>query len=468
MVHRVTAESLSTTATLTRQLLILATASTLAVGAGTAYLLRSRPSPEVAPATAATPQQATVTALGRLEPQGEAIALSASGSTEGNRIAQLFVQEGDWVKANQPIAVLDSRDRLQAALDQAQEQVRVAQAKLATVKAGAKTGEIQAQQATIARLQAERRTDIEAQQAIVNRLEAERRTDIEAQQATIARLQAEKQGEIQAQEATIARIDAERRNAHTEAQRYEQLNQAGAISTQQRDSKRLALETAQQQLNEAQANLTRIRSSRQQQLNEAQAKLNQIYQSRQQQLNEAQAKLNQAQTARQAQIVEAQATLDRIAEVRPVDIKTAEAEVSSALAAVKQAQANLDLAYIRAPKDAQVLKIYAHPGERVGNEGIAELGQTHTMYAVAEVYESDVGKVHIGQTAKITSSSFPGELSGTVERIGLQVLRQNVINTDPSANIDARIVEVRVRLDPTSSQKVAGFTNLQVKVVIGQ
>jgi HlyD family secretion protein len=48
------------------------------------------------------------------------------------------------------------------------------------------------------------------------------------------------------------------------------------------------------------------------------------------------------------------------------------------------------------------------------------------------------------------------------------VQRQNIVNTDPSANIDNQIVEVKVRLDEASSQKVAGSTNLPVKVAIGE
>ena len=485
MVNRATAESISSTSSLSRQLLALMAAATLAAGAGTAYVLtRSSSSPEVPTALASAPQLTTITALGRLEPQGEVFTLSGSSNADGNRVDKLFVQEGDWVKTDQTIALLDSYDRLQAALNQAQEQVRVAQAKLATVKAGAKTGEIQAQKATISRLEAERETDIEAaqavlsrlqgergtdiegQQAVIARLQAERATDIEGQQAAIARLQAEKQGDIEGQQAAIARLQAELHNAQTEAGRYEQLQQEGAISLEQLDSKRLTLETSQQKLKEAQTTLTRIRSSREQQINESQAKLRQIQQSREQQINEAQAKLNQAQTAKLAQITEAKATLDRITEVRPVDVQTGQAEVNAAIATAKQAEANLNLAYIRAPRDAQVLKIYAHPGERVGNDGIAQLGQTRAMYVVAEVYESDVKKVQVGQKAKITSTSFTEELEGRVERIGLQVLKQNVINTDPSANIDGRIVEVRIRLNENSSQKVSGLTNLQVKVVI--
>ncbi|MCC3583503.1 MAG: biotin/lipoyl-binding protein [Microcoleus sp. PH2017_29_MFU_D_A] len=471
MVHRLTAESLSSNSPLVKQLVVVAAFFTLAAGGTTGYTIwRSRlPDPNAATAAAAVAasQLTTVTALGRLEPRGEVIKVSGSGAADGSRIDRLLVKEGDRVKTGETIAILDNRDRQQAAFDQAQQQVRVSQANLAKVKAGAKNGEIQAQKATIGRLEADRSNEIAAQQAIVARLEVDRSTEITAQQATIARLKAEQQGEIQTQQAAIARIEAELRNATNEQRRYSQLYQQGAISASTSDSKTLATETAQQQLNEGKAKLNQIQQSRQQQINEAQAKLNQIQQSRQQQINEAQAKLSQIQESRQQQIGEAEANLDRIAEVRPVDIEAAAAEVGSAQAAAKQAKANLALAYIHAPRDAQVLKIHTYPGEKVGNDGIVELGQTREMLAVAEIYQSDVDKVRIGQPAKITSDSFQGELQGKVEYIGLQVQRQNIVNTDPSANIDARIVEVKVRLDAASSQKVAGLTNLQVKVAIG-
>ena len=63
----------------------------------------------------------------------------------GGIIAAIFVKEGDQVKKGQILAILDSRDRLQAELEQAKEQVLINQARLAQVKAGAKTGEITAE-----------------------------------------------------------------------------------------------------------------------------------------------------------------------------------------------------------------------------------------------------------------------------------------------------------------------------------
>ena len=370
----------------------------------------------------------TVVALGRLEPKGEVIKIAASSS--GNRIAQLQVKQGDTVKKGQIIAILDSRDRLQAELEQAQEQVRVNQAKLAQVKAGAKTGEIGAQQSTIERLQAQWRGDKATQQATLNRLEEQ-----------LA-------GDVAAQKAAIRKLEAELANAQAEYQRYRQLNEEGAVSASIYDNKGLVLETSRQQLAEAKANLVRTQATGQQQINEAKAALERIERTGQQQINEA------------------RSTLDKVAEVRPVDVQTALAEVNAAQAAVKKAQADLDLAYVRSPRNGQILKIHSWDGEIVGNDGIVDLGQTAQMVAVAEVYETDVKRLKIGQKAVITSEAFIGEAIGQVKEIGLQIYKNKVLNTDPTAATDARIVEVKVLLDPISSRKVKAFTNLEVTVAI--
>jgi HlyD family secretion protein len=155
-----------------------------------------------------------------------------------------------------------------------------------------------------------------------------------------------------------------------------------------------------------------------------------------------------------------------VAEVRPVDVQTAQAEVNAAQAAVKKAQADLDLAYVRSPRNGQILKIHSWDGEIVGNDGIVDLGQTAQMVAVAEVYETDVKRLKIGQKAVITSEAFIGEAIGQVKEIGLQIYKNKVLNTDPTAATDARVVEVKVLLDPISSRKVKAFTNLEVTVAI--
>lgn len=343
---------------------------------------------------ATVPPIKKVTALGRLEPEAEVIRLNAPLSLDGDRVAKLLVKEGDTVKAGQVVAIMDSRDRLKDALDQAIEQVRVAQARLAQVKAGAKTGEIQ------------------------------------AQQATIRRLQAEITGEIATQNATITRWQSEVRNAEAEYNRFEKLYQSGAISASSLDSKRLSAETSKAQLKEAIAAQNRTKQTL------------------------------------IAELGEAKATLSQIAEVRPTDIKAAQTEVDDATAAQRQAQTNLRQAYIKAPMAGQILKIHTRIGEKIGDEGIADLGQTSKMVAVAEVYQTDIAKVRLGQQAVVTGDAFAGQLRGIISQIGLQVNRQNVFSNQPGENMDRRVIEVKIRLNPEDSKRVAQLTNLQVQTAI--
>lgn len=374
-------------------LALVAIASLIAVGIGYSTSV-PRPNQVVITDTPTPIKQ--VSALGRLEPEGEVIQVVAPTAVEGARIETLSVVQGQRIRKGQVIAVLDTYERRQVALQEAQAQVRVALSQLSQVEAGAKSGQIQ------------------AQASVVQRQQVELQTEIEAQEAAIARLQAELQ------------------NAELEARRYQNLLQEGAVSASLRDSKQLTADTVRQQLNEAQANLSRIQRSRRQ------------------------------------QIAEAQATLDQIAEVRPVDVNVARSQVDAAQTRVAQAQAELDLATVRSPQEGQVLKIHTRPGELVGLQGIVSLGQTLRMVAVAEVYELDISRIRVGQTATVISknNAFSEVLRGRVVEVGLEINKQDVLNTDPAAQFDARVVEVKVLLDQVASRRVAGLTNLSVQVLI--
>jgi HlyD family secretion protein len=133
-------------------------------------------------------------------------------------------------------------------------------------------------------------------------------------------------------------------------------------------------------------------------------------------------------------------------------------------AQLERAKAELDLAVVRSPITGRVLDVHARDGERVGPDGIAEIGQTDSMYAIAEVYETDVQRVRVGQRATVTSPALPEPVAGTVDRIGLKVGKKDVLSVDPAARTDARVVEVRIQLDDPS--QVATLTNLEVDVTI--
>ena len=211
------------------------------------------------PISVAVPRIEQVSALGRLEPQGEVIRVFAPTALDGARVETLNVEHGQQIRKGDVIAVLDTHTRRLAAVQEAQEQVSVAQAQLSQVEAGAKSGQIQAQASVVDRQQVELQT------------------------------------ETMAQAATVARLEAELRNAKLEDQRYQALYISGAVSASLRDGKQLTADTVQQQLNEARVNLSRIQQSRQQQVSEAQATLDQIAEVRPVDVNVARSQVAKAQ-----------------------------------------------------------------------------------------------------------------------------------------------------------------------------
>jgi len=341
------------------------------------------------------PARVAITALGRIEPEGEVTYLSAPHSINGVRVEKLLVKEGDQVGKGQVLALLEDYARSKSALQQSVDKLQIAQAKLGQIRAGAKSG------------------------------------DVDAQKAAIASLQSQLKGEVATQQATIARIQAQVENAQTENNRYQQLFKEGAIAASVLDSKTLQLKTVQQQLQEAQATLNRTTNTLNDQLKQEQAKLGSIK------------------------------------EVRPVDVQLAQSEVKSAMTAIAQAKADMDLTYIKAPIDGKILKIHARTGEVINTSGFAEIGKISQMFVVAEVYQTDIQKVHLGQKATITSPAFSQPLQGTVTEIGWQVDKQNIFSLNPGSDTDRKIVKVKIRLDnPADSKRVARLTNLQVDVAI--
>ena len=147
-----------------------------------------------------------------------------------------------------------------------------------------------------------------------------------------------------------------------------------------------------------------------------------------------------------------------------VNTLVASANIEVAKAHLAVAKAELDRATIRSPYNGLILEILAHQGSFVGIEGFLKLGRIDEMYAIAEVYETDISRVKIGQTATIRSAALPSGLTGKVELIRHMVHKQDVTGTDPAADRDARIIEVEILLD--NSAPAASLSNLQVEIII--
>ncbi len=218
----------------------------------------------------------------------------------------------------------------------------------------------------------------------------------------------EKNGDIAAQKADFERAQVQLSNAERDLKRSLELFQKGALSESDFDRFKLAVDTARKDANRAQEKL------------------------------------------------------DSISEVRKVDVDPATYEVEAAMADAKRARADWEQTFIRSPINGQIIKIYARAGELVGPSGVVEIARTDSMFVQAEVYETDIRFVKKGQRADIEGESFAGKITGVVEQIGLKIGKNDVLKTDPAAYSDARVVEVKIRLD--DSKPVAGLIHAQVNV----
>ncbi|MEO0534847.1 MAG: efflux RND transporter periplasmic adaptor subunit [Cyanobacteria bacterium P01_A01_bin.123] len=335
------------------------------------------------------PQQVSVAALGRIEPQGRVVDVATS---ENGRLDRLLVNEGDQVKAGDILAYLDLYSVRLAERDYAASQLSEAQALL---EAETSAGQAQIQE-TVTR---------------IGQLDRPQAYAIDAQKAAVESLRAE---------LNLAKLDLNR---------TQQLYQQGAIAEQDLDRQRATVDRLTQDLENAIATQLRLETNRTADLDNAIA-----------QVGTAEANMQRSQ----------------------VDVK-----VDSAARNLALAESRLELTLVRAPQNGQILQIFAEPGEAVSTTNpLMALGNTDQMTVVAEVYESDVGLVEVDQKATITSrnGAFEETLVGTVEQIGLQIFKNDVLDDDPAANADARVVEVRIRIE--QSDVVKQLTNLQVDVVI--
>lgn len=162
----------------------------------------------------------------------------------------------------------------------------------------------------------------------------------------------------------------------------------------------------------------------------------------------------------------AEQLLAGIQEVRTTDVAVAQQGIVVAETGVEKAAAELEACRVLAPVAGTILKIHTRPGERITDNALLEMGDVGRMQAVAEVFESDVAVLRVGMPAKVMLEFGTPELSGQVEEIGRLVARKSVLSNDPVSDTDARVVEVRVALDPESARTVAGLSNARVEVTI--
>jgi HlyD family secretion protein len=141
-----------------------------------------------------------------------------------------------------------------------------------------------------------------------------------------------------------------------------------------------------------------------------------------------------------------------VAPPRPEDVAIAQANLDGTRARLAEIKAQLEKTIVRSPIRGVVLKLYRRAGETVSNlppTPIATVGDISRLHVRADIDETDVAQIALGQTVWITADAFRDKrFRGKVTQIAVQLGRKNFRRNDnPEERVDTRILEVLIDLE---------------------
>jgi len=336
----------------------------------------------------------TVDATGSLAPHSQ---VSLAFET-GGRVAEVLVEEGQPVKAGQPLARLEA-DELGLQLTQVEAALAAAKAQLAQLTASPRPEDVAIKKANLQAMQAQ------VSAAVANHDEAAGGADA---------------AQITAAQAQVASAQAQQKVARDVYDR-------APLGTREEQA-RYSLHAADVALAAAQAQLDKLLAGADPELVRA-------------------AQANVSAAAAQRDVAQAQLDL-LLAGSREEQVQAAQAAVDQAGVAVDQARLRLKKATLATPMDGTVTSLRIEPGEWVSpGQPVIVLSDLAALEVDVNLDETDVAQVMVGQDARLTVDAFPGvELAGEVTTIA------------PVAQVQAGVVlyPVTVRLKPANPSTNAG------------
>ena len=342
--------------------------------------------------------EVTLPVTGTFETVSSVLSFEAPG-----RLGRVAVREGQAVRRGDPLALLDAGD-LQALVDQAEAAARAARSDAARGRSAVETARQQAAQAEAA---------------------------YRAAQAQLAQLRAgPRSSELRAADAAVESARSASEQARRNLDVHEQLFREGAISQLQLDAARAQFQSADALYRQALAQRDALRSG---------ARFESI-----------------AVAAEQVRQAEAfwRAALANVRQSQAL-AASAQAHAEQAAAAARATRARAAQAQMRAPFEGFVGRIYLHAGAAVG-PGVPVLSIVSASgWVTADVDETDIGRVRMGQVARIAADAYPGlVLTARVTQIARQV----------EVKVGTRTV--RVRFDVSGRAEMRAGTSVDVDVIL--
>lgn len=321
------------------------------------------------------------------------------------RVVSVIGREGERVNKGQVVVQQDTTD-LNAQLQQAQANLQASEANLRSAQARL------AQTETQARLQ--------VTTSSVGIRDAEQQVASAQEQLALAK-RPQRTQEINVAENAVSLAQANYERATSDRQRYEALVKEGAAPqitldqyVNQEKVAKAALDTAREQLQIAQTG------------------------GRAESVRQAEAAVRRAE----AQLRLARANRQQI-DVREDDIRAARAAVAQARAQVAQQQATVRIARqaitdasLRSPINGVISERLTEPGQQAApGAAVMRLISLDTVYFEAQVAETELNSVKVGQPVTVRLDAYPGRVfTGKVARI------------NPTGSTSSRTFNVRVNI----------------------
>ena len=372
-------------------------------------------------------------------------ALQASGTVEASdvivapelsgRIAEVMVEKGQSVKAGDPLFRLDGelvqaqRERAEAALDAAHANLATAQTGLASAEAAQKSALV-ALEAAQAAAQAERLPVQKALDDLTINAAAARG---EAARNVAAANRAVRDAVYMLDNYTVSSLQADLTPTEGLSLTKKLLDEARAAFEpykykSENDDRREALK---EELDEAQSEYDSAvrRIELEAALEAAQSRLRKAEDDLSKLQNGPNPQDKAILEARLAAIDAAPRQAEAALEAAQVGVEAARSRVEAAKAAMAQAQAELDLSDVQvrkltvvSPIDGVVLTRILEPGEVVqAGSPVMSIGDLSKLKITVYLPEDRYGEVSLGQTARVTVDSFPGqEFPATIVYIASQ------------------------------------------------
>jgi HlyD family secretion protein len=413
----------------------------------------------------------TVSATGTLQPW----TVVDIKSKAGGRVDKLLVDEGSEVKKGQVLARIDPTDT-QLAYSQAKAdiesadarieqngasfQLQVRQSQIAIQNARAQLASAKASYAAAAARVRTAQDNANAQPRLTSTSVQQAQANYQSAREQREQLNSSQLQETAAAQAAVDQAEANFENANANLTRQQSLLGKGFVSQSVVDQASASAKVAQAQLNSARERLRTLAAEQRSTRNGADARVAQAraqvdnarsqidVRSRQNAVLEAKAALQQAK----AQVATVSSTLDqaianqRNNEIRRLDITSAQATRARAAASLTNAKTTLDQTTVRAPSDGVVLKKYVEEGTIITSglslsstgTSILQMGDTSKMYVNVAVDETDIANVDEGQKVDVTIEAYPGiPFEGKVTRVNPQAqVEQNVTTVTVRVEID--------------------------------